>query len=80
LRLKVHDAARAPYTSRMPVAFDALPDDGDALKHLLLNGVEAFAYLRAVLECIAEHPISRIDELLPWNLELARGQGLRQAA
>jgi hypothetical protein len=35
-----------------------------------LNGVEPFAYLRAVLERIAAHPIHRIDALLPWNLEL----------
>lgn len=33
-------------------------------------GVEPFAYLRAVLERIAAHPIHRIDALLPWNLEL----------
>jgi hypothetical protein len=33
-----------------------------------LNGVEPFAYLRAVFERVADHPINRIDELLPWRL------------
>ena len=31
-----------------------------------LNGINPQAYLRYVLECIADHPINRIDELLPW--------------
>jgi len=33
-----------------------------------MNGVDPQAYLRYVLERIAEHPINRIDELLPWNV------------
>jgi hypothetical protein len=33
-----------------------------------LNGIEPFAYLRTVFERIADHPINRIDELLPWRL------------
>jgi len=33
-----------------------------------INGVEAFAYLKATLEAIAAgHPASKIDDLLPWN-------------
>ncbi|WP_445954551.1 transposase domain-containing protein [Thauera sp. SDU_THAU2] len=33
-----------------------------------LNGMEPEVYLCEVLNRIADHPINRIDELLPWNL------------
>jgi len=35
-----------------------------------LNGVDPEAYLRYVLERIADHPINRIAELPPWNVRL----------
>ena len=36
-----------------------------------LNGLDPELYLRQVLTSIAEHPISRIEELLPWKIVLA---------
>jgi hypothetical protein len=35
-----------------------------------LNGLDPELYLRTVLSRVPDHPISRIEELLPWNLAL----------
>ena len=42
-----------------------------------LNGIDPEAYLSTVMRRIADHPINRIEELLPWKLAAAlpaRGQ------
>jgi transposase len=36
-----------------------------------LNGIDPEIYLQHVLERVADHPISKINELLPWNLSIA---------
>lgn len=46
-----------------------------------LNGVEREAWFTDVVARIGNHPINRIDELLPWNWRAEREvQNLEQAA
>jgi hypothetical protein len=45
-----------------------------------LNGIDPENYMRNLLSCIADHPINRIEELLPWNLAANPDQDSRHAA
>jgi len=45
-----------------------------------LNGMDPEAYLRYVLERIADHPIKHIEELLPWNVITNLSKNLDLAA
>ena len=45
-----------------------------------LNGLDPELYLRTVLARVADHPVSHIQDLLPWNLAPALQNNASQAA
>jgi hypothetical protein len=77
-----HEAGRAP--DRTFCCSDAGGERAAVIFTLIetakLCDVDPRAWLAYVLARIADHPMSRIDELLPWNWQAARQQRQPKAA
>ena len=52
----------------------------NAIQNAKLNGVDPRAWLADVLARTADHPASRLDELLPWNWQRAATEAAAEAA
>ena len=84
----VENALRGVALGRRNWLFVGSPKGGDAaalfyslVETCRLNGVEPEAWLTDVIARIGDHPINRIDELLPWHWQAAQKvHPLEQAA